>query len=76
MYGGRDIALRVQLKLYDTGDHSVVVGSGGVGENEVTAGAPPQKTKSPTDDGVPPRTPRHLASARSLEINKLSLGIP
>ena len=71
--GGRDIALRVQLKLYDSGDHSVVLGSGGVGENEVTAGAlPPLKNKDPRRSATTPRQP---ASVHSLEVNKLSAGI-
>ena len=45
VYGGRDIALWVPFKLYDIGDYSVALVSGGVGENEVAewAEVPQQK---------------------------------
>ena len=49
--GARIVARRVQLEMYNNGERVFVLGSGGVGENEASAGGyPPKNSKIP--DGV------------------------
>ena len=54
VYGGRDIALWVPFKLYDIGDYSVALVSGGVGENEVAEWAEVPPTKTPQSTSTTP----------------------